>query len=274
MIVDSHHHLWDPSRRAYPWIGEALKPIRRRFGSEDLEPLLHKNGVHRTVLVQTVSSGDETRELLGTAAESDFIGGVVGWVDLTEGGVERSISSLRAAPGGGRLAGIRHQVQDEVDPDWLLKREVQRSIAAIGEAGLVYDLLVRIEQLPSALETAKRHPEVQFVLDHAAKPRIAAGSKDSEWEALMTPFADRPNVTCKLSGLITEADWATWTPEQLEPYVRRILGWFGRDRCMFGSDWPVCLLAASYSEVMDAMKAIVGDDDSIFGTTAARVYGL
>jgi L-fucono-1,5-lactonase len=270
MIVDAHHHFWDPSRRDYPWMGDDLAAIRRPFGPNDLRPLLVDNGVDRTILVQTVSSVEETREFLDIAAANEFVGGVVGWVDLTSPAVAATIASLV----GDLLVGVRHQVHDEPDPRWLLRDDVQRGIEAVGEAGLVYDLLVRTRELPAALETVRRHRGMSFVIDHAAKPRIAAGSWDAAWEKALAPFGDEPNVACKLSGLVTEADWNAWTLEQLTPYVRRVLDWFGSGRCMFGSDWPVCLLAADYARVMDSLQQIVGLDNSIFGNTARRVYGL
>jgi L-fuconolactonase len=270
MIVDAHHHFWDPLRREYAWMGEELAAIRRPFGPADLRPLLADNGVDRTILVQTVSSVEETREFLATAAANEFVAGVVGWVDLTSPTVADTIASLA----GDLLVGIRHQVHDEPDPRWLLRDDVQRGIAAVGEAGLVYDLLVRTRELPAALETVRRHPEMRFVIDHAAKPRIAGGLWDHEWNEALAPFSDISNVTCKLSGLVTEADWKSWSPEQIEPYVKRVVDWFGPQRCMFGSDWPVCLVAATYDEVIDTMRALTGLDAAIFGDTAARVYGL
>jgi len=270
VIIDAHHHLWDPARRAYPWLGDELAEIRRRFGPEDLRPLLQDNGVDGTILVQTVSSLDETQEFLDTAAATDYIDGVVGWVDLTSPIVADTIASLV----GDLLVGIRHQVHDEPDPTWLLRDDVRRGIAAVGEAGLVYDLLVRTRELPAALETVRRHRDMSFVVDHAAKPRIRGGSWDKDWERGLAPFSDEPNVSCKLSGLVTEADWKSWRPEQLEPYINRVVEWFGSDRCMFGSDWPVCLLAASYAQVLDVVQQAVGLDDAIFGETARRVYGL
>jgi L-fuconolactonase len=270
LIVDAHHHFWDPTRREYPWMGDELAEVRRPFGPGDLRPLLAVNGVDRTILVQTIASIDETREFLETAAANEFIGGVVGWVDLTSPSVAETLAALV----NDLLVGIRHQVHDEPDPRWLLRHDVQRGIAAVGEAGLVFDLLVRTRELPAALETVRRHRDISFVIDHAAKPRIAGGSWDAEWEERLAPFSDESNVACKLSGLVTEADWKSWTIGQLEPYVRRAVGWFGPQRCMFGSDWPVCLVAASYAQVMDAVRQIVGIDDQIFGETACRVYGL
>jgi len=274
VIVDAHHHFWDPRRRDYPWMGDELSPIRRPFAPDDLRPELVQNNVDRTVLVQTVSSLDETREFLETASQTDFVAGVVGWVDLTDPSVAELIASLRSAKGGDRLVGIRHQVHDEPDASWLLRDDVQRGIAAVGAVGLVYDVLVRTRELPAALATVRAHPEMRFVIDHAAKPRVAGGAWDIAWEKALAPLADEPNVSCKLSGLVTEADWKTWTREQLRPYLERVLDWFGPGRCMFGSDWPVCLLAADYAEVMATTRAIVGDDEDVFGSTATRVYGL
>jgi L-fuconolactonase len=271
VIVDAHHHFWDPGRREYPWMGPELDAIRRPFGLHDLQPLLEENGVEMTVLVQTISSLDETREFLEVAGASKFVRGVVGWVDLTAPTLRKTFASLYD---GDLLVGVRHQVHDEPDPEWLLREDVQHGIAEVGEAGLVYDLLVRTRELPAALATVRRNRHMSFVIDHAAKPRIAGGSWDTEWEKALAPFSDERNVTCKLSGLVTEADWKAWTPEDLEPYLRRCVGWFGHERCMFGSDWPVCLLAGSYAKVFDAVRQIVGEDEWIFGKTAITVYGL
>jgi len=274
MVVDSHHHLWDPGRREYPWMGDELAAIRRRFDVSDLKPLLDANGIDRTVVVQTISSLEETREFLQAAAENEFIAGVVGWVDLTDRSVAKTIAGLKRSEGGSFLVGIRHQVHDEPDARWLLRDDVQRGVAAVGDSGLVYDVLVRTRELPAALETVKRHKDMRFVIDHAAKPRIAASKWDIAWEAGLAPMASLHNVACKVSGLFTEADWKSWTAEQLEPYVRRVVDWFGADRCMFGSDWPVSLLAATYAQVVTTTRELVGNDDQIMGGTAARVYGL
>ena len=274
MVVDAHHHLWDPAHREYPWMGDELAAIRRRFDASDLKPLLEANGIDRTVLVQTVSSLEETREFLQEAADNEFIAGVVGWVDLTDRSVDKTIAGLKRSEGGSFLVAIRHQVHDEPDARWLLRDDVQRGIAAVGDAGLVYDVLVRTRELPAALETARRNPQIRFVIDHAAKPRIAVGPRDAAWEAGLAPLSDLPNVTCKVSGLFTEADWKSWTVDQVEPYVRRVIDWFGPDRCMFGSDWPVSLLAASYEQVVTTTRELVADDDQVMGGTAAKVYGL
>lgn len=279
LVVDAHHHFWDPARREYPWLGDELATIRRRYGPEDLRPLLEANGVERTVLVQTVSNLDETREFLAAAAANDFIAGVVGWVDLMDPAVGETLAELRKGPGGRFLVGIRHQVHDEPDPSWLLRPAVRRGIRAVGDAGLVYDLLVRTRELPAALETVRSLPHVRFVIDHLAKPEIVAGPRDAGWELGMVPLADCENVSCKLSGMVTEAGWTDWAPDDLRPYVQRALEWFGAERCIFGSDWPVCLLAATYAQVIDALKyTLRGVDaagmEAVFGGNAIRMYRL
>jgi L-fuconolactonase len=257
--------------------GEAAA-LRRPFGPEDLAPLLRACGVDRSVVVQARMDVAETRELLEIAAGTDFVVGVVGWVDLAAPDVGDTLTELRGAPGGSRLVGIRHQVHDEPDAGWLLRPEIGRGLAAVGEAGLVYDLLVRTRELPAALETARRHPGVRFVIDHLAKPPIASGEVDG-WAAAMAPFADLPHVSCKLSGMVTEADRVTWTPAALEPYVSQVLAWFGPSRCLFGSDWPVCTLVAPYERVVDALLECLRDLDgpeldAVMGANAARVYRL
>jgi L-fuconolactonase len=278
-VVDSHHHFWDPARREYPWMIDELATIRRPFGPRELAPLIAANGVDRTVLIQTVSSLDETQEFLTTAERTDFIAGVVGWVDLTDPKVSETLSQLKMGPGGNYLVGIRHQAHDEVDARWLLRDDVLHGIRAVGDAGLAYDFLVRTREMPAALHVARRFPDIRFVIDHMAKPRVGAGARDLEWEAALAGFSDLPNVTCKLSGLVTEARWNDWTPTELAPYVRRAVGWFGPERCMFGSDWPVCLLAASYEQVTQVARYSLRDlksaeMESVFGSNAIRVYGL
>jgi L-fuconolactonase len=279
VIVDAHHHFWDPARRDYPWMGDELAAIRRRFGPDEMRGELDANRIQRTVLVQSVSEIDETREFLETAATTDFVAGVVGWVDLTTPSVAVTLADLKARRGGQYLVGIRHQVHDEADPSWLLRDDVLRGIRAVGVAGLVYDLLVRTRELPAALQMVRTMPEVTFVIDHAGKPRIAEGPRDIEWEQAMAPLADCPNVSCKLSGLVTEARWDSWKPRDLEPYVKRVVDWFGPGRCMFGSDWPVCLLAATYERVLEAVREAVSDlssseREAVFGGNAALVYRL
>jgi L-fuconolactonase len=274
LIVDAHHHFWDPELADYPWMTEEVATIRRRFGPEDLQPLLQEHDVDGTVLVQARGSLDETQSLLETAAATPFVLGVVGWIDLTDPEAPRVLAELS----GTKLVGIRHQVHDEPDPAWLLRPDVQRGIAAVGGAGLVYDLLVRPAELPAARETAHRHPSIRFVVDHLAKPPLRSGDTGA-WAEGLEALAALQNVTCKLSGLVTEADASTWRKGGLGEYHRRAIEWFGPERCMFGSDWPVCLLAAEYGEVIDLLLRALDDlDDAeradVLGGTAVRTYGL
>ena len=278
VTVDAHHHFWDPARVHYPWLTDELAPIQRRFGPEDLGPLVAQAGIDRTILVQTRSSLDETHEFLATAAANDFIGGVVGWLDLADPAAAEVIAALRNGGDGSWLVGIRHQVHDEPDPLWLLRPEVRRGISAVGAAGLVFDLLVRPREMPAALETVRSHPDVAFVIDHLGKPPIRSGELEP-WLSLMRQLGEFDNVTCKVSGLVTEADWRGWQVDDLQPSVDRAFEIFGPERLMFGSDWPVCLLAATYQEVVEAARATTArwsgaEREQVFGGTARRVYRL
>lgn len=270
MIVDAHQHFWDPALADYPWMTGDAAPLRRRFGPEDLAPELREHGVAGTVLVQARGSLDETGTLLQIAQATSFVLGVVGWVDLTDPWIDARLAGF-----GGKLVGVRHQVHDEADPNWLLRSDVQRGLAGVGEAGLAYDLLVRTRELPAALETARALRDVRFVVDHLAKPPLRAGSIDS-WAAALAALAQLPNVSCKLSGLLTEADVRCWRAAELVPYFRRALDWFGAERCMFGSDWPVCLLAADYGAVLSLVIDALRDEEraAVLAGTAIRVYGL
>ncbi|MGW3245689.1 amidohydrolase family protein [Streptomyces sp. NPDC001070] len=278
-IVDAHHHLWDLSVRDQDWIsGPRLAPLRRDFSLADLEPEAKAAGVTATVLVQTVTVAEETPEFLALAAGSDLVAGVVGWTDLTHPGVADRLAALRELPGGEHLVGIRHQVQGEPDPEWLLRPDVLRGLRAVADAGLVYDLVVLASQLPAAARAAALLPELVLVLDHLGKPPIA-GRGTLPWADDVRSLAARPNTVCKLSGMVTEADWDSWTTADLAPYAGTVLDAFGPDRLMFGSDWPVCRLAASYAEVVDAARALTdgldaGERQAVFSGTARRVYGL
>jgi L-fuconolactonase len=278
VIVDAHHHFWDPETADYPWMTGELDPIRRRFGPEDLAPLLAATGTERTILVQTRSSVDETREFLALAEAGSFVAGVVGWVDLIDAGVADAISAIRDGPGGARLVGIRHQVHDEPDPDWLTGPLVRRGLEAVGAAGLVYELLVRSRELPAALRVARDLPDIRFVIDHLAKPPIRDG-RVQPWADLIAPFGELANVSCKVSGLVTEADWAAWHPDDVRPFVDHAIDVFGPERLIFGSDWPVCLLAANYERVHQLARTSLGslsasERDRVFGGNAMRIYGL
>ncbi|QIB42272.1 amidohydrolase family protein [Streptomyces aureoverticillatus] len=278
-LIDAHHHVWDLGVRDQEWItGPAMAPIRRTFTADDLAPHARAAGVVATVLVQTVTVAEETPEFLALAADSDLIAGVVGWTDLTRPGIADTLAALTELPGGKHLVGIRHQVQAEPDPDWLLRPDVRRGLAAVADAGLVYDLVVRPDQLPMCAEAAARLPQLTFVLDHLGKPPIASGDLEP-WASSLRAFAPLPNTVAKLSGLVTEADWASWTVAGLRPYADTALEAFGPARLMFGSDWPVSGLAATYREVVEAARALtsaLSDTEcaQVFAGTAGRVYGL
>jgi L-fuconolactonase len=258
MIVDAHQHFWDPALGGYDWMTDDMAVLRRPYGPADLAPLLRANGVAGTVLVQARGSLDETRYLLELAAATPFVLGVVGWIDLTQD-VPAQLASL-----DGALVGVRHQVHDEPDPEWLLRDDVQRGLRGVGEAGLVFDLLVRARELPAAVEAVRRHPEVRFVLDHAAKRPVADGA----WRRGVAALAGHGNVVCKLSGLFTE--------HEPRGTAQEALALFGAERCMFGSDWPVCLLATTYEESLASIRDVVPADalETVLALAAIRTYGL
>jgi L-fuconolactonase len=276
-ITDAHHHVWDLGVRDQDWItGQDLAPIRRDFLLDDYPG--QAAGVTATVVVQTVTVAAETPELLALAADSDLIAGVVGWTDLTAPDVADRIAALRDLPGGQKLAGLRHQVQSEPDPRWLLRPGVLRGLAAVAAAGLVYDLVITAGQLGAAAEVAAALPDLVFVLDHLGKPRIAAGTLEP-WAAGLRRLAALPNTVAKVSGLVTEADWHRWRLADLRPFTDIALEAFGPGRLMYGSDWPVCTLAASYQEVLAAAQDLTGalssaERDAVFSGTAARTYRL
>jgi len=282
MIVDAHHHLWRIAG-GYSWLDEAsLAPIRRDFGVDDLHDAVAGTGVERTVLVEAARcDAAEVREHLAAADACARIGGVVGWADLTDPALADTLGRHRDEPGGRWLVGIRDQVQGRTDPDFLARAEVHRGLSTVAAAGLAYDLVVRVDQLPAAATAALAVPQLRFVLDHLGKPRIRDGAAGlAQWRAAVTPLAAASNVSAKLSGLVTEADWAHWTVADLRPFVLAALELFGPHRLMFGSDWPVCLLAASYDRVLAALGEVVDDhlnaDEraAVYGGTATRVYGL
>lgn len=276
--IDSHHHFWDPDKGDYPWMVGPVLPIRRAFNPDDMRPLLVPAGVQKTILVQTWSSYAESREFLALAEAIDFIAGVVAWIDLEAPDVSELLDTLLAGPGGKWLVGIRHQVHDEADPRWLCRPDVRRGLQAVQARGLVYDLLIRPRELPAALETVRALPGLRFVIDHIAKPEIANNGFD-RWAVLMQPFSAEPHVWCKLSGMVTEADWQSWTPDQIAPYIAEVLRIFGPRRCMMGTDWPVSLLASDYRRTVNLVRnAVTGmdvsDQHAVLWGAAATAYRL
>jgi L-fuconolactonase len=278
-IVDAHHHLWDLGVRDQDWItGPALAPLRRDFLLGDYQSVADVNGIAASVVVQTVTVPGETPELLALAGASDLIAGVVGWTDLTAPDIADRIAALKEQPGGGNLVGLRHQVQSEPDPDWLTRPDVLCGLGAIARAGLVYDLIITARQLGASARAAAAVPDLVFVLDHLGKPPIAAGHTEP-WAQDLRGLAAFPNTVAKLSGLVTEADWRRWQVADLRPYAEVALDAFGPARMMFGSDWPVCTLAASYPDVLAAAYDLTGglspaEHEAVFAGTATSVYGL
>ena len=276
--IDAHMHVWDLAVRDQPWTAGDLAPLHRTFSLDDTAGERGRAGVDGVVLVQTLAVPEETPELLMLAEANPVVAGVVGWVDLTADDVGEQLQRLRAGPFGDRLVGIRHLVQGESDPRWLCRPDVRRGLSAVADAGLVYDLLILPHQLPAAEETVAALPELRFVVDHLAKPPIASGEIEP-WATGMRALAALPNVTCKLSGMVTEADWSNWTTDHLRPYAELVIDAFGADRVLFGSDWPVCTLAAGYREVVDAAEELVtalsaAEREAVFGGTARAAYGL
>ena len=278
MILDAHHHLWDPDRRAYPWMTGSFAALSRRRTAADLRAVAEPAGVGATVAVQAATTEEETAELLEVAARDPLLAGVVGWAPLEAPDVAERIAALRERPGGARLVGLRHPVQDEPDPDWLGREDVRRGLRAVAGAGLVYDLLVKPQHLAAADAVARATPQLTLVVDHGAKPAIAAGEW-GPWSSGLARLAAHEQVHCKLSGLVTEARWDGWEAGDIGRYGARLLELFGPRRLMFGSDWPVCLLAASYAEVVDLAQNVLaglsaGERADVLEHTARRVYGL
>jgi len=276
--VDAHHHIWDRTARPYAWLDtESNQPISGSFSFADLAPLCAAAGIDRTVLVQTIHDDDETREFLVAADASGLAAGVVGWTDLLSPAVGDRLAELCGAPGGYLLVGLRHGVQGEA-ADWLDQPEARRGLTALAAAGLAYDLLIMPKHLESAIATVRAVPELTFVIDHLAKPPIHGGDI-GPWARQMRALAAAPNTYCKLSGMVTEADWDSWTVDDLRPYAQVVLDAFGPDRVMFGSDWPVCLLAAPYADVAAAAHELTdhlspAEQADVFGGAAARAYRL
>jgi L-fuconolactonase len=277
-VIDAHHSFWDPTSREYPWMVGPYASLRRPYGPDDLRPELLLESISGSVLVQTLPTEDESVDLLALAARVPFVRGVVGWVDLAAPDVAERIETLRAGPGGELLVGVRHRVQDEPDPRWLLREDVQLGLAAVAERGLVVDLQVGTRELPATRAICATMPELRFVLDHLASPPIASGDL-SAWGRELLTLAELPNVSAKLSGLVTEADWHTWSIDDLRHPVELALDTFGPHRLMLGSDWPTCLLAGAYSDAIDAIRCLLAElsqhqQDEIRGGTAVHVYRL
>ena len=275
MIIDSHQHFWNYEPEKHSWIDDEMSVIRRDFLSDDLQKVFDENGVDACVAVQADQTTEETDFLISLAENNNFIKGVVGWVDLRSESIEEDLLKYKKYD---VVKGFRHVVQEEQDHNFMLRPEFLNGIELLGKYDLCYDILIFPHQLGAALELVKKFPNQKFVIDHIAKPYIKDGFFEG-WAVMMREIAKNQKVYCKISGMITEADYKTWTPEQVHPYMKLVLESFGAGRVMYGSDWPVCLVAGNYSIV----KALVTDfitglsqeqKNAIMGGNAVKFYNL
>lgn len=274
-VIDSHHHLWDLNRFQYNWMPPAPNPLHRDYLPRDFEPLLKKNGVSRTIVIQAHHSTEESKFLLDLSENVDFIGGVVVWVDLTRPGVGKLLDQFMKRA---KFVGVRHMLESEEDDSWVIREDVVSGLREVANRGLTYDLLVRPHHLPYIPILAERLPELRMVIDHISKPPVVDGSIEP-WASAIADVSTIPGIHCKLSGMVTEADHRRWSVEDLVPYVNHVVEIFGFDRLMWGSDWPVCLLAATYQRVIESALAAVGpvssaDYGKLMGLNAVNFYQL
>jgi L-fuconolactonase len=276
VIVDAHHHFWKISRGDYHWMTPAMPLLARDYLSADLRPHLRKAGVARTVLVQAAATEAETDFLLDLASQADFVAGVTGWLDLNEPTFPERLARYRRHP---KFLAVRPMLQDLHDDAWILRPTVLRNLRHLAELRFPFEFLTYPRHLPHVARALEATPGLHAVIDHLSKPPIASGALEP-WGALIRRVADFPGVHCKLSGMVTEADHASWSPESLAPYINHVIDVFGADRLLFGSDWPVCRLAAEYGEVVNALRTILGarlgpqELELVFRINAERFYGL
>ncbi|MFL9831409.1 amidohydrolase family protein [Flavobacterium sp. ST-87] len=275
MVVDSHQHFWIYEAEKHAWIDDNMKVIRKNFLPEDLKLVYQQNDVDGCVAVQADQTLAETDFLLDLAKKNDFIKGIVGWVDLRASDIDTVFKHYSQFP---KLKGFRHVVQGEADHNFMLRPNFLNGIAALEKYNFTYDILIFPHQLGAALELVRRFPNQKFVIDHIAKPYIKDGFYDG-WAALIKTIGQYPNVYCKLSGMTTEADYNTWTPEQIEPYMQLVLDAFGTDRILFGSDWPVCLVAGNYTKTKELVTQFIAklsseEQAAIMGGNAINFYNL
>lgn len=273
MRIDAHQHFWSLARGDYGWLTPALGPIYRDFGPDDLASLLAAHGIERTILVQAAPTEAETAYLLDIAAKTPFVAGIVGWTDFDAPDVAERIATLAADP---LLVGLRPMVQDIADDNWLARPELAPAFEAMLANGLVFDALLKPRHIPAMLTVLKRHPDLACVIDHGAKPDLATGSNLGAWRDGMSALAAHPRLICKFSGLVTEAgpDWAL---ETLRPVVAHLLATFGPERLIFGSDWPVVTLRASYAQWFEAAETLLANLSeaqriAAFGGNARKLY--
>jgi L-fuconolactonase len=275
MRIDAHQHFWQYNPAEHAWMTDPLAALRRDFMPPDLKPLLESIGFDGCVVVQVRQSLEETLWLLDLADRYDFVRGVVGWADLRSPDLDGQLAQFAQRP---RLVGLRHIVQDEPDDNFMRRADFQRGIAQLAGFGMKYDILIYPRQLPAAIELVKEFPNQPFVLDHIAKPPIAEGALEP-WATQIRALAQFPNICCKLSGMVTEARWKLWQPDDFRRYLDVVFEAFGSARLMIGSDWPVCTLSAEYAAAMSIVMNYIqqlspSEQSSILGENCARFYGL
>lgn len=275
MRIDSHQHFWQYERERHAWITDAMAPLQRDYMPADLSPVLAANHIDATIAVQVDQSEEDTQFLLDLATVSPFIAGVVGWIDLRAKDLPHRLEHCSQFL---KLRGFRHIAQSEPDDVFLAGDTIVNGIRELGQYNFTYDILIYPRQLLAALTLTSRLPGQLFVIDHIAKPLVKAREMEP-WATTMRDIAANPSVFCKVSGLITEADWQTWKPDDFRPYLDVVFEAFGPDRLMFGSDWPVCLLAGTYQQVVQLIAEYVkplttADQEKIFGLNAGRFYGV
>ena len=279
MRIDSHHHVWDLSVREQGWmVGEALNPIKKNFSVNDLRTTISECGIDKTVVVQTVTNYDETPELLELADTDDLVAGVVGFLKIDSEDAISYLDKYESMRGYKYLVGIRDIAHDYEDVKYLSKPQVIKNVQELGKRGLVYDLLTKTPHMRAAIDLVKACPDTQFVLDHISKPYIAKGEMQP-WADQIAELANYENVVVKVSGLFTEADWQNWKQADFWPYLKHITNTFTPARMMFGSDWPVCLLAATYRQTVDLVEEFTksfsdAEKNNFWAGTANRAYGL
>lgn len=274
-MIDAHHHLWRYNDRDYSWMSDSMSGLRQDFLIPDLKAVMRESGIDGTIAVQARQTIEETEWLLDLAASHPFILGVVGWVPLYSPDVTLHLDRLAQNP---KLRAVRHVLHDEPDDFYMLREDFNRSVALLPELGLAYDILIFERHLAQTVEFVDRHPRQTFIVDHIAKPRIRDRVL-SPWKENIQELARRENVYCKISGMVTEADWTSWTPADLRPYVDAVLAAFGTKRLMFGSDWPVLTLAADYRTWVNAFRSLIAglspdEQEDICTNTTKAAYRL
>jgi len=274
MFIDAHHHLWQFDPVEYDWIDDSMQVLKKNFLIKELEKTLYSNGFSSSIVVQARQSLIETNWLVELAEQNDIIKGVVGWIDLKSSDLAKQLTTLSKHK---KLVGFRHVIQGETDPNFMSNPDFIQGLKTLAEFGYRYDLLIYAQQLPAAIGMLSHVPNLHVVIDHIAKPNIKTGEDFRSWQNNMRTLAKNPRCYCKLSGMVTEADWQNWTSQDIQPYMKTVLDLFGAQRIMFGSDWPVCLIAGEYKKVKQLVLDFITEyapnaKDRAFGLNASHFY--